>query len=394
MNNSWTKKYAPRKLEEITGQQKVVQQVKQFVLNFPKVRRNALLLYGPTGAGKTCIAKAFADELNYELVELNASDFRDKESVRNILGNASRQCSLFGSKKIILVDEIDGVSGQQDRGGVGEVAEIVQTSCFPIIITANDAYSDKLKSLRKYCELVEVAGITMPAIISRLKEICVKEKIIYEEYALVKLAESAQGDLRAAINDLQMLTENRKLLTAVDVLLWGREREASLFEVLKLIFKGLDARKALQVSEDLDLELEELLLWLDQSIPAEYSGVRELAEAYNRLSDTDVFLSRIRRRQHWRFLLYARLLSVVGVQQAKEKASQRFVPHQRPELLLKLFIRAGKQRKMRGLAEQIGRELHLSSREIQQVFLPYLEFMEEHNAEYAEKIKEKLGIEI
>ncbi|MBI2041198.1 MAG: replication factor C large subunit, partial [DPANN group archaeon] len=62
------------------------------------------------------------EELNCELVEMNASQFRDAGSVQTILGPATKQASLFGGKKIILVDDVDSMSGQKDRGGPAEIA--------------------------------------------------------------------------------------------------------------------------------------------------------------------------------------------------------------------------------------------------------------------------------
>ncbi|MBI2040660.1 MAG: AAA family ATPase, partial [DPANN group archaeon] len=238
MNASWTQKYSPQKLAEIAGQPLAVSAVRNFVLSFSAARRKALLIFGPSGVGKTCLVKALAEELNCELVEMNASQFRDANSVEQILGPATKQASLFGIKKIILVDDADSLSGKQDRGGPAEIAEVIAETKFPIILTATDPYEDKLKSLRQIVNLVEMKQIDSAAIVARLKDICAAEKINYEEMAIKKLAAFADGDLRAAINDLQMLSSGKSEIKDTDIELFGREKESEVFDVLKLVFNA------------------------------------------------------------------------------------------------------------------------------------------------------------
>ena len=392
MSEPWVKKYSPKSIAELVGQGKTVQEIKLFVDTFPNVKKKALILYGPSGVGKTCIAKALASEFDFELVELNASDFRDAKSITNILGSASKQMSLFGSKKIILVDDVDGISGQQDRGGVAAIIDVIAETKFPILLTANDVYIDKLKTLRSYCQLVELRGITQVSILNKLKEICQRETLVYEETALQKIASSADGDLRAAINDLQIFAQDGSIAEE-KLALWGREKEESIFNLMKLIFKSYDSTSMLNVFDYVDEDLARIILWLDQNVPAEYSKQEEFAFAYNNLADADRFLSRIIRRQHWRFFVYAKLLALVGVQQAKTEINRKFVSHQRPDILLKLFIRSAKLKKIRSLVETSGNKMHASARDLQQSFWPYFKFIEEKNPKYAEGIAEGLGLE-
>ena len=382
----WIKKYQPKKLSEIVGQIKVVWQVNNFINRFSKTKNNALLLHGQSGVGKTCIAQTIALESGSELIELNASDFRDKDSVLSILKPATEQASLFGVKKIILIDEIDGLAGRKDRGGIAAVIDVIKTTKFPIICTANEPYAQKLKTLRKYCTLIELKKIRIPTIVKHLKKICVVEEIKYEEAAIKKLAAAADGDLRAAINDLQMIAEQKKNITMQDIVLWGREKEESIFNVLRLIFKSYDVAQVLDAANSLSGDLSTLLLWIDENIPVEYKQISEISESYSYLSDADIFLRKIMRWQHWRFLLYAKILAVAGVQQAKKSTHPRFVFHKRPELLIKLYIRAAKRRKMKGLSQQISSSMHASSNRLMTSFWPYYAFIQEKNPEMASQI--------
>src|SRR3989338_2700301 len=103
----WTLKYQPTSLAAYTLHQEQIKQMQSFVENFKKQKRKAMLLHGPTGNGKTVAVHALAKDSNLELIEINASDFRNKEAVLSIIGTASKQRSLFSTGKIILVDEVD-----------------------------------------------------------------------------------------------------------------------------------------------------------------------------------------------------------------------------------------------------------------------------------------------
>ena len=91
---SWIKKYEPKRLQDIIGQQSNVNKI------IDNIRNNKhVLIYGKAGTGKTSSVYAIANELDYELIEINASDFRNKEQINIVLKNALEQRSIFMKKK-------------------------------------------------------------------------------------------------------------------------------------------------------------------------------------------------------------------------------------------------------------------------------------------------------
>ena len=108
----WIKKYEPKSSDDIVGQEDAVKYLKEFITNPKKRKKKAIILYGPSGNGKTSSVYAISNELDLELIEVNASDFRNKDKIESTIGQSSKQMSLFGKSKIILVDEIDGLSGR------------------------------------------------------------------------------------------------------------------------------------------------------------------------------------------------------------------------------------------------------------------------------------------
>ena len=131
----FTIKYQPKKIGEIIGQDTAIKNLKNFVVNFKRQKKNAALLYVPSGVGKTISVHALANELNLEILEVNASDVRNAEQINSLVGSAVGQMSLFSKGKIILVDEIDGLSGMKDRGGLLAITKLIEKSSFPMILT-------------------------------------------------------------------------------------------------------------------------------------------------------------------------------------------------------------------------------------------------------------------
>ncbi|HLD16016.1 MAG TPA: AAA family ATPase, partial [Candidatus Nanoarchaeia archaeon] len=231
---SFFQKYKPESLKDIQGNQETF-----FKLRKAVSEKKPVLLYGPPGIGKTISVHVLASELNFELIEVNASDTRNKDSIHSIVGAAASQMSLFSKGKIILIDEIDGLSGKEDRGGVQEVASILSEVKQPVVVIANDPWDSKFSTLRKKCMLLELKSLSSFEILRFLEKISKQENIKINPEELNALAVFSKGDLRAAINDLETLSSIKKEITKQDIDNLGfRERKESILIALKKIFKS------------------------------------------------------------------------------------------------------------------------------------------------------------
>jgi replication factor C large subunit len=232
----WTEKHKPARLEEIAGQDSAVRESLGWIETW-KPSDKALLLCGPPGTGKTLISEVMAKEKRLFLVQINASDKRNSEAIESSLSEVSKNRALFHSGKIILIDEVDGISSRNDRGGVQSIIKIIRGSMFPIMLTANDPYNPKLKSLKSYCKMVKLPKVNVRSIEKRMKEICESEGVEPNETVLKNLARWSSGDMRSAIGDLQTICEGRKEIKEKDLESLGyRERETKIFNVLPIIF--------------------------------------------------------------------------------------------------------------------------------------------------------------
>ena len=324
---TWTERYRPRFFSDIEGQEQAVLTLKEFLRNFP--RKKAVIIHGPPGTGKTSMALVAANEKKAELFELNASDLRNREKLREILRPATEQRSLTSSGKIILVDEVDGIS-ETDRGGVLELLALVESSAYPLIITANDIWGKKFTALRKKSELIQLKEIDYKTIKTILIQILRKEKKFIEQDILTNIAVKAKGDLRAAINDIQIASG---MARPGELVVDERNKAIDIFSALRMVFKGKPTESILQIYDTVDMPLDEIILWVEENIPAEYQGV-ELAKAIDALSKVDIFKRRIYRQQYWRFLVYENILLSYGVSSAKKSVKTGFTSYKKPTRIL------------------------------------------------------------
>ncbi len=336
----FTKKYAPKKLDEILGNDEAKERIKQWILNWIRNKKQKpLLVHGPPGIGKSALAQALKEEFDLEMIELNASDLRDKEHVERVMKNAMFSYSLFQRTKLFFIDDVDALQ-KSDTGGVTAIAKLVSESNAPIIITATDIWEKKLVGIRNACELIQFKRVSKPSILKLLKKIAEKESLHVDEELLIQIIENANGDVRSAINDLQAQITGT------------RDREKDIFERLLKVFKSttyLDAKKAVEGNVDYNL----LKLWIDENLPHEYEIKEDIANAYNWLSRADIFERRIR-NSYWLYLRYVLDFMSAGVAIAKKTPYHKFTKYQFPKYLRVMAQTAERRAMLKAVGRKIG----------------------------------------
>jgi replication factor C large subunit len=317
----------------VQGQHAALEQLRAFVQHHKQGQ--VCLLYGLQGVGKTSMVTALARDLGAELIEVNASDVRNEEAIMQRVGPALKQQSLFAKTKILLFDEADGLSGTNDRGGIGAILRLAKETPYPIIMTANDPWSQKFADLRRSAVLVQARSLAYTSIVPVLRRIARSEGVDAEEEALKVIARRAGGDLRAAITDLHSLGSP----VSVDKInsLSERNVNESIFNAVRVVLKTKDPRTARHAFDTIAEDIDEIFLWIDENLPKEYRKPHDLRRAYERISLADVYRGRILRWQHWRFLVYCYDLLGPGVALAKEEKYEGFTNYSRTERLFAIW---------------------------------------------------------
>lgn len=355
----WTKKHLPKTHGGLVGNGSARARIVEFLRAWPNVPKRALLVYGPTGVGKTASIHLITAELGLELVELNASDFLSKSEIEAVLGQASTQASLFGGGKVIVVDEVDCMSGMVDRGGVAALTEVIRKSRHPVILTANGLWENKnIRPLHSCCELLEFRKPDLKGIADFLSDICKKEGVAAGPGVVETIASRCGKDVRAALHDLRSVSEGRKSLAIGDLgVLGNRDSEKNIFDTLQIIFKTGNCEIARQAVWSSDKPYDELLRWIEANITTEYGqSIEEVAVAYEAVSRSDVFQGRIMRRQNWGLLSYANDMMSCGVALSKKGKRPGYTRYCPPAWGHRLSAAA------KSLAAKIGGHCHVSAR--------------------------------
>lgn len=381
MSLPWAERFKPEMLQEIAGNYAAAEQL----LNWLKARiegkgaiKKAALLSGPPGTGKTLSVGIVARMLDLELIEMNASDFRTEELVDKMAGGATLQASLFGrSGKLVFFDELDGISGREDRGGLAAILKIIKETRYPVALAVNDPWDPRFRPLREVCEMIQFRRVRRPSVEVQLKRIARLANVSVEDALIERVAERTGGDLRAAINDLQMLAEGRRTLRDGDVgLLPERTQEKGIFDVMKGIFSAESCLEAKLAVEGSSVDAEMILQWINENIPNQYTNPEERAEAYDWFSKADVFMGRVKRKQMWNLMGYAMELATGGAALAR-RGSYRFTRYNFPRRIGMLSQSKELRGKKREVLKAIGREAHASVKKVATEYLPYMEIMVE-----------------
>ncbi|MDY9922619.1 replication factor C small subunit [Methanobacterium sp.] len=202
MNGPWVEKYRPQTLDEVVGQDHIIQRLKQYIneANMPN-----LMFTGPAGVGKTTTAIALAKAMLGEywkqnFLELNASDARGIETVRKDIKSFCRLKAMGAPFRIIFLDEVDNMTKDAQHALRREMEMYTKTSSF--ILSCN--YSSKIiDPIQSRCAIFRFAPIKGHQVIKRLEIIAKAENVNYAPGTLESIVYFAEGDMRRAVNILQ-----------------------------------------------------------------------------------------------------------------------------------------------------------------------------------------------
>lgn len=233
-------------LKEIIGQGHIVERLQHFV---EKKSLPHCLFAGPAGVGKTTAALCIANELYGEqwrgnFLEMNASDERGIDTIRVKVKEFARTIPMGNAFKIVYLDEADSLT-KDAQHALRRTMENYSDTC-RFILACN--YSGKIiPPIQSRCAVFRFSGLQENLVVDYLKDIAQKESVTADDAALRAVFFSAEGDLRKAINILQMASTEGSITQEAVYRVINQADPKEIRNMIDTSFRGnfSDARKSL-----------------------------------------------------------------------------------------------------------------------------------------------------
>jgi replication factor C large subunit len=366
--------YRPTKIQEFAGNEDerlmVLKWLSQWVIG-----SRPLLLIGPPGTGKTTLVHVLARQLDYDLIEMNASDTRNREGLEKLITPLLVNASIFGKKFLLFLDEVDGISGREDTGGIESITRIMKQPTIPVIMAANNRDA-KTKELAKISKTLEFNHVPPRILMSLLEKILndQRKKLTLKER--ISIIEKSDGDIRSLFNTLEAK------LSGYDTIAKTNSR-IDIAEAINGFFRSEDKNIGKSFLQRADANYQDprfgmsteerrkdLLGALFSSVVSSRIDLETMAAILNVLSKADVIIGRIGRKRQWNLLRYVDNIIANELFDKIRNKSIRYSQYpMRWDIMGPIFARS---RSLKPMLAELASQMHTSTSTFGSFYLPYL----------------------
>ncbi len=357
----WSEKYRPQSIADMVGNEEART---AFVEWFAKWKKGTkpLLLVGPPGIGKTTLANLASKQFGYDMIGLNASDIRNKQRIQEMLSPVLGNLSIFG-KQMIFVDEVDGIHGRSDFGGVEGLIKILKEPTVPIILAANSETSDKMKGIKKVVKTIHLKPLPPRLLQLYLQKILKNENAKLGLGSIIKIIINSRGDLRSMINSSQAVVTGFEPSTGMSF------ENLNVEDGINAFFKANSKDEARIVLYSLRIDPREKINAFYSSVITSNISQIEMEKMLQVLSEADLLYGRIMKTQEWRLLRY---LDNILLKLYQKDTSIRYTKYNLSWPLLNRLRWDG--RSIKSLANVFAKKMHISKSTFATFYFPFILF--------------------
>ena len=370
----WSEIYRPVKVRDMIGNEDERLMVMKWLSGWV-VGSKPLLLIGPPGVGKTTLVHALARQLDYDLIEMNASDTRNRDQLEQLITPILANTSIFGKNILLFLDEVDGISGREDTGGIESIVRIMKQPTIPVIMAANSRDA-KIKELAKVCKTIEFNAVTPRLLMLLIDHVLNHQKKKLNLSEKTSIVDKAHGDVRLLLNILQAkvsgydasanASPDIDIAEAINGFFRAQNEDAARSFLLNADGSYQDPRFGMSAEE----RRKDMLGALFSSIVSSRIDIVTLADLLEVVSRADLIVGRIARKRQWSLLRYIDNIIAKDLFQKSRSKSIRYNQYSmRWDVMGPIFARS---RSLKPILEEMAHVSHSSISMFGCLYLPYL----------------------
>ena len=300
------------KISEFVGNENSRKKVVEWLVKWSDGSK-PLLLVGPPGVGKTSFVHALCREFDIDLIELNASDTRNKNLLAQVIFPIFSNASLTGKNFLLFLDEIDGISNREDSGGLDFLLDLFKEPSIRVVMAANKS-NEAIKKISKVSKT-----ITFSPIPPRLSMLYLDRILRFQNSSMkledrIAVVRNCFGDIRSLLNAAQVMkagyTTTKNPVLDIDI-----------ENMINQFFSSMTFEEALDVVQRADISYsdprfgqssedrrKDILAAFFSSIVISKIDIPTITLLLDRLSELDVILSRSLVMRNWKILRYFPLI--------------------------------------------------------------------------------------
>ena len=355
----WSDKYRPKNILDLVGNEEARKSFVEWFANWKKGIK-PILLVGPPGIGKTTLANLAAKQFGYDLISINASDVRNKQSIQETLSPVLGNQTVLGTP-MIFIDEVDGVHGRADYGGIQAITNILKESTVPIVLAANSDSSDKMKSIKKAVKTMELKPLSPKLLRLYLNRILQLEGVKISSDSLTKLVTESRGDIRSMINSVQAIVTGFNPMTEKSF------ESLDIEEGINAFYKAKSIEEARSILYSLRIDPREKINAFYSSIITSKVSLDDMQKFLRVISEADMLYGKIMKTQQWRLLRY---LDAILLRLYKKDVSVRYSKYNLSWPLLNRLRWDGT--KIKSIIGALAKTMHVSKSTFSTLYFPFL----------------------